>query len=55
MECLILYFIFSAIVSIVILWNGNDNWFTIFLGIVFGFIIFPMALGTAINKINNNI
>ena len=55
MECLILYLIFSAIVSIVILWDGKDYLWTIFLGIVFGFIIFPMALGTAINKINNNI
>lgn len=55
MECLILYLIFSAIVSIVILWDRQDYWFAIFYGIVFGFILFPIALGNAIKNINNNI
>lgn len=52
MEFLIFYFVFSAVVSITILWEDNTLFWAIFFGALFGFILFPIGLGNAIYNIN---
>ena len=52
-EFLIFYVAFSTIVSFYILIRNMDWYFALPLAICFGFILFPIALGNAISKINN--
>ena len=52
MESLIFYVAFSTIVSFVILVKDNKWHFALILSI-FGFILFPIAVGIAISEINN--
>ena len=48
----IFYVVFSTIISFVILTNDNKWYLALIWAICFGFIIFPIALGNAIAKIN---
>lgn len=52
MEILIFYVVFSTIVSFVILTNDNKWYSVLILSVCFGFILFPIAMGNAIAKIN---
>lgn len=52
MGFLAFYFVFSAVVSITILWEDNTPFWAIFYGAIFGFILFPIGLGNAIKNIN---
>jgi uncharacterized membrane protein len=52
MEILIFYVAFSTIVSFVILVKENKWHFALILSL-FGFILFPIAIGVAISEINN--
>ena len=53
MEILIFYVVFSTIVSFVILTNDTNKWWVaLILSVCFGFILFPIAMGNAIAKIN---
>ena len=48
-----IYFAFSAIFSVAFLYKKNDNrkFTAIFIGIVYGIIIFPLTLGIVVQKI----
>lgn len=48
----IFYVVFSTIISFVILTNDNEWYLALIWAICFGFILFPIALGNAIAKIN---
>lgn len=52
LEFLIFYAVFSAIVSFVILLQDNEWYIALIWAVCFGFILFPIALGNAIAKIN---
>lgn len=52
LEFLIFYAVFSAIVSFVILIQDNEWYIALIWAVCFGFILFPIALGNAIAKIN---
>ena len=52
MEFFIFYAVFSTIVSFVILIQDNEWYFALIWAIGFGFILFPIAVGNAIAKIN---
>jgi hypothetical protein len=51
-EFLILYAVFSAIVAFVILTQDNEWYIALIWAVCFGFILFPIAMGNAIAKIN---
>ena len=52
MEFFIFYIVFSAIISFVILEKDNEWYIALIWAIGFGTIIFPIAIGNAIAKIN---
>jgi hypothetical protein len=52
LEFFIFYIVFSTIVSFVILVQGTEWYFALIWAICFGFILFPIAMGNAIAKIN---
>ena len=52
LEFLIFYAVFSAIVSFVILIQDNEWYFALIWAVCFGFILFTIAMGNAIAKIN---
>lgn len=52
MGFLIFYAVFSAIVSFVILTQDNEWYIALIWSVCFGFILFPIAMGNAIAKIN---
>lgn len=52
MEILIFYVVFSTIVSFVILTNDTTWWRALILAMCLGFILFPIAMGNAIAKVN---
>jgi hypothetical protein len=51
-EFFIFYAVFSAIIAFVILVQDNEWYFALIWSVGFGFILFPIALGNAIAKIN---
>jgi hypothetical protein len=53
LEFFIFYAVFSTIVAFVILSQDNEWYFALIWAICFGFILFPIAMGNAIAKINN--
>ena len=52
MEFFIFYAVFSAIISFVILVQDNEWYIALIWSVCFGFILFPIAMGNAIAKIN---
>lgn len=52
MDFFIFYVVFSIIVSFAILEKDNEWYFALIWAVCFGFILFPISMGNAIEKIN---